>query len=106
MQLGKMFKEAVRDLVRWANSHDQDSYESPSPAPGKAISRHSGTSSVSNSEREMHFTVTGANGGKIVKVHWYDDKVGREYVNLHIITDQEDLSEELAQIITRESLQR
>lgn len=110
MQLGKLLREAIRDIIHWASNYDRYETDSPAPSakyPGVTSSGTSiGSSSTTNSDREMHFTITNANGGKIIKVHWYDHKTSREYVNLHIITDQEDLAGELAQIITRESLQR
>jgi hypothetical protein len=108
MRLGKMFKDAVRDIMRWANSDDHCVSNEPPSSLKSAypVGISSGSSSTTDSAREMHFTITNATGGKIVKVSWYDYKLSREYVNLHIITDQEDLAEELALIITRESIQR
>ncbi len=107
MHLGKMLKEAMRDIMRWANSDDQYATEcAPSMKSAYPISAPGSSGSTTDSNREMHFTITNATGGKIIKVSWYDYKLSREYINLHIITDQEDLAEELSQIITRESLHR
>ncbi len=106
--LGKQFRKMIRDIMRWANDFEDRCASDPGVSMSKGTAYPVGASigSTTNSEREMHFTITSATGGKIVKVHWYDHKLSREYVNLHIITDQEDLAVELAQIITRENLQR
>jgi hypothetical protein len=110
MHLGKLFKEGLRDLIRWANQDDYAKDSAPvsmsSFGIGSSTKSISGSSGSIDNTREMNFTVTNATGGKIVKVYWYDHKLSREYTNLHLITDNEDLAEELAQIITRESLQR
>lgn len=113
MQLGKQFRKMIRDIVRWANDTDNAYDRDSMPTSGSMTKSLSSmgisigsASSTTNSDREMNFTVTNANGGKIIKVQWYDHKVSREYVNLHIVVDGENLAEELAQIITRESLNR
>lgn len=101
MKLNKLFKDAVRDIIRWA-----DPVEVGVSAPRSDIVGSGIRNSTTNSEREINYTIINATGGKIVKVLWYDHNLNREYVNLHIVTDQEDLATELAQIITRENMQR
>lgn len=54
----------------------------------------------------MNFTVFSAVGGKVVHFNTYDPARDRFETRLYIITDKDDLGEELAQIITRESLTR
>jgi hypothetical protein len=54
----------------------------------------------------MHFTVYSATGGKVVQFNTYDPARDRSDTRLYIVTDKDELGEELAQIITRESLTR
>jgi len=50
--------------------------------------------------RGMNFTVYRANGGHVIEHRMYDRKTDRSDSSLHIITDDKDLGEELAKIIT------
>lgn len=67
------------------------------------------TSSTLNHPRNfsvigMDFTVYRANGGTIIETRMYDKKTDRNDTGLHIITDDKDLGEEIAKIITYERL--
>ena len=52
----------------------------------------------------IHFTVYGANGGKIVETVKYDNRIGRENVNRYVISEDADFSESLSKIVTMEYL--
>lgn len=52
----------------------------------------------------MNFTVYRANGGHVIETRKYDRKHDRNDNNLHIITDDKDLGEEIGKIITFENL--
>ena len=54
----------------------------------------------------LHFTVYNATGGKIIQIQSYDKARDKTTSSLYIINDKEDLGEELALIITKESLSR
>jgi hypothetical protein len=54
----------------------------------------------------LNFTVFPAVGGKVVRFHSYDPRTDRENTTLYVVTDKENLGEELGQIITKESLSR
>jgi len=54
----------------------------------------------------MNFAIFSATGGKVVQFNTYDPARDRSETRLYIVTDKDDLGEELAQIITRESLTR
>lgn len=54
----------------------------------------------------LNISVYSANGGKIIQTRSYDNKTDRTRNELYIVINGEDLAEELAQIITRESLTR
>ena len=54
--------------------------------------------------RGMNFSVYRANGGYIIEHRVYDRKTDRSDNSLHIITDEKDLGEEIAKIITFENI--
>jgi hypothetical protein len=104
------FKEALRYIIRWVQSDDVIECE-PSPHYASNIGSHStkvrsGPNNLDEYNSGFNFTVFSATGGKVVRVHQYDPKNDRHISNLYIITDKEDFGEELAQIITRDSLSR
>lgn len=59
-----------------------------------------------NNVNGMHFTIFSATGGKVVQFNTYDPSRDRSDTRLYIVTEKDNLGEELAQIITRESLTR
>jgi hypothetical protein len=69
---------------------------------GLAIQPVRSTHSIES--RGMNFTVYRANGGHIIEHRVYDRKTDRSDSSLHIITDDKDLGEELAKIITFENI--
>lgn len=54
----------------------------------------------------LNFSVWSATGGKVIQLSSYDPRTDRYNNSLYIVTDQENLGEELAHIITREALSR
>jgi hypothetical protein len=52
----------------------------------------------------LTFTVHRADGGHIIETRQYDRKRDENNYNLHIITDEKDLGEEIGKIITFERL--
>lgn len=61
-------------------------------------------SSRIDNERTMTLNVTKANGGWVIEHRQYDRHKDRSNSNVHIITDDKDLGEEIGKIITFESL--
>lgn len=57
-------------------------------------------------ESAFHFSVVPADGGKIVKISYYDKGRDRNVTKLHIITPDEKLEEALAHIFQIEVLSR
>ena len=57
-------------------------------------------------EKSMKFTVHSAHGGYIVELRVYNTKTDRYDQQLHLITDDADLSESIAKIMTMELLRR
>jgi len=102
-----MVKEYLRRLIKWAISSDRDC-----PQPEEVTSYHGsalksrGTNSIGDGNNGMNFTVYSAIGGKVIQFATYDPVRDRGFSNLYIVTDKEDLGEELGQIITKESLSR
>ena len=54
----------------------------------------------------LDFRIYSAVGGRVVQTSHYDPNTDRNRSSLYVITDKEDLGDEIAQIITRESLSR
>ena len=52
------------------------------------------------------FKVQAVSGGTIVESKWYDFKKDEQRVKLHIITQEENLSESIGKIVTMELLQK
>lgn len=107
MLLGKIF----RKLVRWANKNLSGDGYPGDPINSFGVSSKSSMPSPAgtlsgNGNNGMNFVVYGATGGKVIEFSTYDPHTSRSTRNLYIVTDKEDLGEELAQIITIESLTR
>ena len=52
----------------------------------------------------MNFTVYRANGGHVIETRTHDRRTDRYSHGLHIITDEKNLGEEIAKIITFENI--
>jgi len=52
------------------------------------------------------FKVQAVSGGTVVESRWYDHKKDENRVKLHIITQEENLSESIGKIVTMELLQK
>ena len=106
MLLGKIF----RKIIRWADRKLRDSEDRPGDPYNSSLKASpmpvSGGSLSGNGNNGLNFVVYGATGGKIVEVSSYDPHTSRSSRNLYIVTDKDDLGEELSHIITRESLTR
>ena len=105
-----ILRKVLKNLINWANREDYTP-DISSSVPYLGTTKSSGASNHSRSNlndlnQGMNFTVFKATGGKVVQIHSYDPRTDRTQATLYVVTDQEDLGEELAQIITRESLSR
>jgi hypothetical protein len=54
----------------------------------------------------INFKVQAVSGGTIVESRWYDHKKDEQRIKLHIITQEENLSESIGKIVTMELLQK
>jgi hypothetical protein len=106
-----MLKEIIKGIangirealvgVKTKSYANEDSYQKCSP--GMPISSNTLSSNGNNG---MNFTIYGAIGGKVVEFSTYNPNTDRHNRNLYIVTDKENLGEELGLIITKESLTR
>jgi predicted ATP-grasp superfamily ATP-dependent carboligase len=112
----KFIKRLISKIVQWAEQdNDAQEYISgqnwPAPTANKARSKYAtigsaNSNSLDDHNNGMNFTVYSAIGGKIIQIKHYDTATDRTKSSLYIITDKENLGEELGQIITVESLSR
>jgi len=101
-------KKLLRRLFNWANTDtlEPSDYNSSGSYGSKVKSLNGIGSPALEDCNPMNFRVYNATGGKIVQIHSYDPRTDRSTSSLYIVTDKEDLGDEIAQIITRESLTR
>jgi hypothetical protein len=92
-------------LRNWANSA-QDSYESVPMKMATANSIGIGRGPTLDSDKGIRFQVYKANGGMVVETSTYDRHKDRSHSGLYIITDGKDLGQEIAKIITMETLKQ
>lgn len=88
---------AKKCVEAWDNRHDSEAI----PATKAGLVRGGGPSIDSPG---MNFTVYRASGGHIIETRTYDRHKDRNNHGLHIITDDKELGEEIAKIITFENL--
>lgn len=98
-----MFKRLIRRIINWATRDDIGEDRAYSTLPS---SFKNSAVPITDHNAGLTFTVYNAAGGKIIHMYFYDRKTDKSISNLHIITDKEDLGEELALIITREAISR
>jgi len=107
-------------LVRFANwlirRYENQQREDASNEPiglsfgGTPRLRGSTKSSRSNILRDdstaINFTIHPASGGYVVESSYYDEKMDQNHRSLHIITSQEDFSDELGKAVFMDILKR
>lgn len=52
----------------------------------------------------INFRICKASGGYVVETNYYDPNTDRSRSNLHIITDDQDMGQEIGKILTMEAL--
>ena len=99
-------KSRLRKLIKWIMKGERREYvEEYSPEPYLPADLVSKTR-LRDHNNGMNFMVYNAIGGKVIQFSSYDLNTSRETATLYIVTDQENLGEEISQIITRETLTR
>jgi len=107
MLLDRYIRKALRAIIKWAiDTEKSRDYEQDSPMPTSVGSSKSASIRLGDGTSGLNLVVYSATGGKVIEVKSYDLRADRWNTNMYVITDKEDLGEELAQIITKESLCR
>ena len=115
MGIKTAFRKVMADFIQWVNNYEDsepvnESKMASMASPRKRSLSMSTAISVGpggfDGENGMNFTVYHAAGGKVIQIRTYDPRTDRNSSSLHVITDKENLGEELAQIITYGSLVR
>lgn len=112
MEIRKLFKNAVRDLIRWAVNNEsvpqpeEADYAGKNASIGTISGRGRPGARFDEMNKGMNLVVYKAVGGTIIQTYEHDFQRDRVNTSLYVITDKEDLGEELGMIITRENLAR
>ena len=92
----KQMKLSLKQKIRNWLMNDPDDYDVPQLAIDD--------SGPNLSSQGFRLNVYGASGGTIIETTKYDRKNDENRHSLHVVTDDKELGEELAKIITMESL--
>jgi hypothetical protein len=108
MEIIRYIKKTMKAIIKWSVSDPDRNANKYTEDCASPVSMNSsrGANGLSDRENAMNFTIYSATGGKVIQFNSYDARLDRHNNHLYIITDKEDLGEELAQIITKESLAR
>ena len=101
-------KKLIYRIIRWSStavineplSAGRDEKFAYNAMTGSAINQ------LSDGHVGINFIMYSAIGGQVIQVRSYDRVQDRSNNSLYIITEKDNLGEELAQIITRENLTR
>ena len=88
-----MFKRMIRGLVTWSMS---DRHQEEIQIQDREEVRISATG--------IRFEVYRANGGTVIETRRHDRRTGDSVFELHVISGDQDVGEEIGKIITMESL--
>ena len=89
-----MFKRMIKGLVTWSmsNRHDEDIQLAERP------------DEVRISATGIRFEVYRANGGTVIETRRNDRRTGDSLFELHVISGDQDIGQEIGRIITMEAL--
>jgi len=95
-----MYKEKIRyRFARWL-LRDEDGPQPSEKYSNQLVSnRSSRASGLDRHDGTINFTIHPASGGYVVETQYYDRKADDHKRTLHIITSQEDFSEELGKAV-------
>lgn len=108
-----LIKNTLKRCIKWAVSEDKEkpmevnqtmAYYNSAKGSGGSIGANIADNSLGSNG--MSFTIHNAVGGKVIQFGSYNIHTDRYNTSLYVITDREDLGQELGQILTRESLSR
>lgn len=88
-----------RWLRNWLSNFDVE-------APYQIKAASTVSQNIGDHRNSLNFQMHSASGGYVLESHSYDKKTDEHNRYLHIITDQQDLGEAIAKIVTIEMLRR
>jgi hypothetical protein len=95
-----MYKEKLRHrFARWLLRDEDGPQPSEKYANTIAGSRTMSSRSLDRHDGTINFTIHPASGGYVVETQYYDRKIDDHKRSLHIITSQEDFTEELGKAV-------
>ena len=96
MKMKRTFKERIRDWLFDHNTSADDHAQNFVSVDEEARLESNG----------MRFQLYRATGGYVIEVRSYDEHKDRTITGMYVITDDNDLGEELGKIVTMECLKR
>ena len=102
----------MRRFFRWLGDKIRESIieSEPDDQWGNSMSARLGSGHQLSQDNTltggMSFTLHRANGGMVVEHSYYDNKTDDRHQSIHIITDDQNLGDSLAKIVTIELLRR
>ena len=109
MGIKKLLGNVLTDLLNWLHEEKEEGPRNVGGVRVRSGNKKSPTAYLTdetNFEGGVNFTIYSANGGKIIQTRSYDRVTDRNNNALYIITDNDDIGEEISQIITKERLTR
>jgi hypothetical protein len=113
MQIRNLFKDIIKDITAWAHNENSPeaepvNYTNPFSKQKRLASSPDGhgTNVFEDMNKGMNLIIYRASGGTIVQTYERDIVSDRIKSSLYVITDKENLGEEIGMIITRENLSR
>lgn len=101
-----VIKNSIRKFVNWALSDDKEKQYLEKSVGVPIIGNGYNSSNRMNNDNGLNLTVYNATGGKVIQFNKYDASRDKMTGGMYVVTDQDDLGQELALIITREQLTR
>ena len=88
-----MFKRMIKGLVTWGMNDNSDRQDIAMPEESSRISANG-----------IRFEVYRANGGTVIETRRNDRRTGEGIYELHVVSGDQDIGEEIGKIITMEAL--
>lgn len=101
----RFLKRIIRKIVA-SSLQDKNEFRLVSDKSDRLINASDSSDEILESNRQIHFRVYDAVGGKVVQTRHYNEKTDRMNQTLYIVPDNADLGQELSHIITREYVSR
>jgi hypothetical protein len=100
-----MIRKMWSKLVSWGWEYEYETIDESRGSRGIPVLVDDDVSGIDLPD-PIRFKVQTVSGGTVVETRWYDNKKGENRVKLHIITQDENVSDSIGKIVTMELLQR